>query len=406
MLRSGVQLPSAPPFFHFRASSANGFPRKRQGFRRPCYNGVAIKFLSFMKLTHRQQQIADNLKRLVGPGAASFYKDACRITEDAALESGAHVVAHLLREVESSLREVLLKWTESEENTSSARKNSNEGQKEKIRVITNALGYENDGKIAEAWLFFADRSKGLAKQAHRNNLSPARRINEDFEKNYLIRMEDFLIEILRSFENKYGSILDKIDDIAKKEEPSKDDIMLLCRNTPNNYHTHYRFFNQLKSPKWLPFLAEKKFFSVQMGLGQGQSQALPSAPYLKRMATTNPWEVANIFLEMENIEDELVKVELLKIVVELPKHEKFLLKKKIKDWLDIRTGFFLSIHIDCAINLVERFVKDQEEDSAFEITEFCMEPSPQADDDANREYERFLQNCFPILIKQNGNRFF
>lgn len=56
----------------------------------------------------KQSQVYRRLVALVGPGAAAFYKDACRLMKmDVPLESTTHLVGHLLREIESSLRSVL-----------------------------------------------------------------------------------------------------------------------------------------------------------------------------------------------------------------------------------------------------------------------------------------------------------
>ena len=45
---------------------------------------------------------------LVSPGTASFYLDACRLmVTEPPFEATTHIVAHLLREIESSLRDVL-----------------------------------------------------------------------------------------------------------------------------------------------------------------------------------------------------------------------------------------------------------------------------------------------------------
>lgn len=47
----------------------------------------------------RQERIFRGL-RLVGPGPASFYRDACQLmAAEPLLESSAHLVAHLLREI-------------------------------------------------------------------------------------------------------------------------------------------------------------------------------------------------------------------------------------------------------------------------------------------------------------------
>src|SRR5262245_34494163 len=46
---------------------------------------------------------------LVGPGPAAFYRDVCRMMGGTtALNATTHIVAHLLREIESAIRDVLL----------------------------------------------------------------------------------------------------------------------------------------------------------------------------------------------------------------------------------------------------------------------------------------------------------
>jgi len=52
----------------------------------------------------RQQEIYESLNRLVSSGIAEYYKDACKLMDDPeALATTAHLVAHLLREIESAL---------------------------------------------------------------------------------------------------------------------------------------------------------------------------------------------------------------------------------------------------------------------------------------------------------------
>src|SRR5207249_996422 len=56
----------------------------------------------------RQERIYRRLRTYVGPGPAEFYRDACRlIAMPGGLATTTHLVAHLLREIESALRDVL-----------------------------------------------------------------------------------------------------------------------------------------------------------------------------------------------------------------------------------------------------------------------------------------------------------
>jgi hypothetical protein len=59
-------------------------------------------------LSPRQESVAAQLREMVGEGPAAFFSDACLILSlDPRPASASHIVAHLLREVESSVREVL-----------------------------------------------------------------------------------------------------------------------------------------------------------------------------------------------------------------------------------------------------------------------------------------------------------
>jgi hypothetical protein len=53
----------------------------------------------------RQRRVAERLGRLVSPAAQAFFIDACRLmgaSND--LQTTSHLVGHLVREVESSMR--------------------------------------------------------------------------------------------------------------------------------------------------------------------------------------------------------------------------------------------------------------------------------------------------------------
>src|SRR5438874_10489274 len=68
--------------------------------------------VSFHFQAAQQRRLHEQLTRLLGPGPAAFYLDAHRmLAEQTRYTSTTHLVAHLLREIESSLRRVLLPYT-------------------------------------------------------------------------------------------------------------------------------------------------------------------------------------------------------------------------------------------------------------------------------------------------------
>src|SRR5438105_12016628 len=56
-----------------------------------------------------QKKIHQELNRQIGDGAGSFYMDACKLMDDnPSLSSKTHLIAHLLREIDSSIRDVMI----------------------------------------------------------------------------------------------------------------------------------------------------------------------------------------------------------------------------------------------------------------------------------------------------------
>ncbi len=100
----------------------------------------------------RQQRVHRRLL-LLGPGPAAFFKDACRLMGTGfPLETTPHLVAHLLREVESALRDVLLPYG-SERPAPCPRCGSRPGShKKEIKAILAAYGFKEAEDAAEAWL--------------------------------------------------------------------------------------------------------------------------------------------------------------------------------------------------------------------------------------------------------------
>jgi hypothetical protein len=120
-----------------------------------------------------QNRIYQRLFTLVGPGAATFYKDACCLMEmDPPLESTTHLVGHLLREIESSLRAILKPILE----------NPVKGHEKAILAALKALDIPEESDTARIWRSLADENSQdrLHRFAHREDLAPPRILDENF----------------------------------------------------------------------------------------------------------------------------------------------------------------------------------------------------------------------------------
>ena len=97
----------------------------------------------------RQGRIYGRL-RLIGEGPASFFRDACQfMNSPAKFQSTTHLVGHLMREVESALRDVL-----EPHNTDGSPPVAGGGHIREIQSILGALGVPEDHQISQLWRSF------------------------------------------------------------------------------------------------------------------------------------------------------------------------------------------------------------------------------------------------------------
>ena len=108
----------------------------------------------------RQERIHRLLLRLVSPGSAAFFRDACRLADEPEVfESTTHLVGHLLREVESSIRWAFQPLIRA--SGAAQPKGRDELHRVGIEQTLPALGVSLDDPAAKAWLALA--GKGNAK---------------------------------------------------------------------------------------------------------------------------------------------------------------------------------------------------------------------------------------------------
>lgn len=179
----------------------------------------------------------------ISPEAAAFYRDAVLIMgDDCLLESKSNLVAHLSREIDSTLRGIfapkaLLPPREIDPVA--------ETQKQSI---TRALGFA-DEKIAEEWHKVAST---FAKFAHRNG-KEIRKI-ELFADGWE-RYEKVLVVLSGSA----YALADRINHLTSYEEPTKEMLRSLkvMLRQPN---FAFQFFSTLKQVKWLIQMEQQGFF--------------------------------------------------------------------------------------------------------------------------------------------------
>ena len=349
----------------------------------------------------RQRLIHERLTRLVGQSAADFYKDACRImsgTIEPPFTTTTNLVAHMLREVESSLRSVLAPLAipsssdkELEQTTEVktalvtlkiseeewlALRNKKTSHADGIKAVLLMLDISKDEELGKAWMSLPSEDKGLHSYAHRPGLGTIRPIDNDFRELWA-KIETILYGVLDRFEARYLIIFNSLEKLAQKSEPTKSDAAYFVSSVPNNIISHMSFFTKLDNPKWLPLLHAKNVFRdpppPKYGYENGSRTIRypfwPAGIYLLKMATVEPATVKNILLEVSETDNDNVKASLLEIAAALPKTERLSLVERIKNWTQAEHSMYV---VTKANEVIKKFLNDKEMGAVINISKVLL----------------------------------
>lgn len=364
------------------------------------------------RLDDRQNAVFERLSRLVGPGAADFYHDSCRLmATKPSFTATTHIVGHLLREIESSIRDVIgiyptdskndngnketvlkilmelgIKEEEHKKQVSGILKKidtrKETSHKEEVQAILEGLGIKEDEDVAKAWLALTGARGELHKRAHRDKLGKVRPIDEDF-KDFWNGTQRILDIVLSKFETQYTDLVfKKLDNLSSKEEPKKEDASYFHQHIPNNFIAHQRFFGQLENDKWLPLLKKEGVFvnppepEINTEEKTTRHPLWPAGTYLEKVASTQPEIVKEILKEAKGVDNSNVKGNLLRTACNLRKEDRLELLPKILGWVKTEHSIFQMGITDPAQMIIEKFIEDGEEDAAFNITTILLEILP------------------------------
>lgn len=307
---------------------------------------------------------------LLGPGPAAFFRDAYLVLTEVragrwVLPTASHVVAHLLRELESAVREVLYAQLvgppppvtaepprddspEAEalrEPSGPARQLDGTGsqgtgarQRDEIKAILAALDFTEDGPEAREWLRFGPGDDALHLVTHRNALSAPRPVDERITATFAAMTRTF-DAVLDRFAARYAAVYDQLDALLALKTPTKADVQRLRQKLPNTPRTLGYFFERLSHPGWLGPLAKKGFFSAPPPPIVGTDQVAGgyshwfAADYLLRMAPERPNEVADILAKVPSTENIRVHAQLIEVALALRPVDRAAMSQRVEEWV-------------------------------------------------------------------------
>lgn len=276
--------------------------------------------------TPRQREILRRL-RLVGGAPASYFADACRLmAQESPLGSQTHLVAHLLRELNSGLLgalEPMVPLEDWPEKGMAAR------QAKMIDAVCDALRVPADDPLRRSWKAF---SRKPAELAHRRGLVAPRPVDREFE-DYWELGEAVFHAVTERIEANYAENLPRIERLAK----GPPDIVAY-RDTMLHSTVALDRFYALAGVEWLGPLRDDGAFSHPPPLVANEEglYAYPRWPpgrFLARVAADAPKEVIEIGRNLETNNPE-AQESLTEAALQMEVSDAVALLEQIGQWLE------------------------------------------------------------------------
>jgi hypothetical protein len=372
----------------------------------------------------RQDRICRKLLHLVGPGPAAFYRDACRLMATNPLfETTTHLVSHLLREIESALRDVLESVAKRTEHLTK----KSGSHKTEILAILTALEIPEADPIAQAWLRLpgGENSYALHERAHRNALAPARIVDEDFHK-FWNEMNAILDVVLEKFEVHYLVIFGFLDALLAKSTPGVDDVKQLRNHIPQNQVSLGYFFDKLPSLAWLEPLKAEGFFKHAPEPNRDDEKGTigfpfwPESRYLARMAACASEAVIEVILQVPDTDNIRVYEDFVDAALRMPAALAAKLVSKAKKWIELPYQLLLPEKLGA---LVEYLAKGAQREASLDLARSLLEvlPDPRSTNKTDKEkpsrlppeprarfdawdYQEILEKHMPELVAAAGEK--
>jgi len=384
----------------------------------------------------KQKKIHQELIRQIGEGAASFYMDACKLMDDnPPLSSKTHLIAHLLREIDSSIRDVMipfgylspkeeafnnlmdeiikqynisqedslvqlwdkLKITKDAEqflkeatanqqyqNTphkdlitvwSKFRNSSkDEGFSNEIYAIAEEYELDSGDNLVRLWL----RLRKLNVLAHRDSLARPRGLDDNFLEIW-DSFQALISAVLTLISENYARYIEYIDNLLAKSQIKAGDIQELKTHLPNNTVTLGYFFEKLQDPRCVPMLKARGFFKNPLNPlshpeGGVSYPYWPQSAYLIRMSKVSSAQkdVLEVCLDIET-ENVTIQADILEIAASLPVDMSLKLLEKAKLWIKDRGLWILSEKYG---QLISHLAKEGKADEAIDLARIVLAITP------------------------------
>lgn len=361
---------------------------------------------AFIFSSPREERLHGKIQLLLGYGPADFFHDACALMSDPrGLATSAHLVAHLLRDLDNRFKGMLVTLTKAPDP-----ENPDAAAEGKVRVILKALDISEGSEEAQSWLRLARKDYSFAGRAHLRGLGPTLARNTALEEDWKQLLKIYEV-VLDRFEKKYSMVDTALDALLAKDEPSADDLKILKEGVPNNEAAYEYFFGRLQKPKWLDPLAKDGCFErIPAPSPSGTHYRCHQLKYLKRMAALPECQktVIEVLMSVET-ENIMALCDLAETAVALPPHLAVKTVPKFVQYLETSSYLFvLPFDLgDLTKNLAPDHPKEALELAAALLVIKPQEGAPDMWREPKtriqtHEYQHALEEAIPPLAESGG----
>lgn len=299
-----------------------------------------------------QLELYKQLSDYTGEGPAATYRDACRLmASDPPFENVSHMLAHLLRELESAIRRICLApipQLPKELKQSKGQQEKKDTHRREIQHILREYGLKEDEPVGAFWLSLTEGERRLSSRVHRQAIGRPRPLDDGMQTVWR-EFQDFLRIIVRKLEHRYGLFVDQIVAMFQRDVPTAADLDLITNAIPNSPVLLEHFFKHLPHASWLLPLKDEGFFRDPPEPGpDGKSRYWPQSGYLARMAkiASAQDDVAAILVEIADTQNVAVIRGIIDASVEMPAAKAVALVPFVERWMQAPGAVMVHYKLD------------------------------------------------------------
>ena len=362
-------------------------------------------------------RLASELSASYGPAVGAFYEESCR-TISRNQPTTTHVVGHLMREIEGSVRAVLLALVP-QTPPEPATEEQNSHRRDIARIL-DSLRLRSDDPLPALWNSFVGE---LAPVAHRGGQNGPRPVDFRFLDLWR-RFRLFLTRAAVLQQEHVARHLAILDELLSVQSPTKAQISSFTREIPHGASSLRYFFDNLAHAGWLEPLRNKGYFAQAPGPIQvdGGQRFPPWAPtgYLTRMVPERPAVVGSVLAEVEPNGNWRVIDDLIDVALELDATYSAQFADRLANWIRAADWFpsfrpalvgKLACHVaaggqpEAGLDLMSAALALLPEDRAITEggePEFQLRSSPRTRLRESYEYGEAIHATFPGLVRTAG----